>query len=101
MMVRMDTTSPPISQDEVLGYLTEHLQPRTPLPQPVLFRAHSQRGCIPTPTVGHVHRMKELREAVNREWGGRLQVIGAGVGGVSVGDCIEQGRRVGKTWNQE
>lgn len=32
------------------------------------------------------------------EWCGRLDVVGAGVGGVSVPDCIEQGRRVGLRW---
>jgi oxygen-dependent protoporphyrinogen oxidase len=43
--------------------------------------------------------MDELR-AVLREapWEGRLEIIGAGIGGVSVGDCVEAGKRVGQKW---
>ncbi len=56
------------------------------------------RDCIPTPTVGHTKRMEEMKRAALDEWQGRLEVIGAGVGGVSVADCIEQGRQAGRTW---
>jgi protoporphyrinogen/coproporphyrinogen III oxidase len=43
--------------------------------------------------------MIELREALEKNpWNGRMEVIGAGVGGVSIADCIEQGRNVGKNW---
>lgn len=100
MMVCAEPLSPPVTQDAVLRYLTEHLAPTHPLPQPVYFSANVMQGCIPTPTVGHVQRMKELREAVQHQWDGRLEVIGAGVGGVSVGDCIGQGRQVGRSWDQ-
>jgi oxygen-dependent protoporphyrinogen oxidase len=31
-------------------------------------------------------------------WEGRLAVIGSGVGGVSVGDCVRAGREVGQHW---
>lgn len=31
-------------------------------------------------------------------WKGRLEIIGAGVGGVSVGDCVDQARKVGERW---
>lgn len=99
MMLRAEPGAPPVAQDDALAHLTAHLAPRAPLPLPVFFQAHTMRDCIPTPTVGHVQRTKELREAVRREWGGRLEVLGAGVGGVSVGDCIEQGRQAGKAWS--
>ncbi len=37
--------------------------------------------------------MAELKEILNRgEWNGHMQVIGSGVGGVSLGDCVMQGR---------
>ena len=99
MMVRRDpSAATPVTQEQVLAHLTQHLAPSAPLPPPVYFRAHAMDGCIPTPTVGHVQRMRALREAVNAQWDGRLEVLGAGVGGVSVGDCIEQGRRAGAAW---
>lgn len=77
---------------ELTSILSRHLS-RT-LPQPVAHRIHYQKDCIPTPTVGHLRRMEELNAALKaKPWDGRLTVIGAGVGGVSVGDCIEAGRR--------
>lgn len=78
------------------------------LPPPSHVHAHYQKNCIPTYTPGHLRRMDELKAALGftssssdssssssadvNPWGGRMHVIGAGVGGVSVGDCVEQGR---------
>ena len=87
-----------VTVDEALGYLTHHLQPKTPLPRPVFFRSRIMKGCIPVPTVGHTQRMEEMKRVAREEWDGRLEVIGAGVGGVSVADCVEQGRQVGRSW---
>jgi len=45
--------------------------------------------------------MKKLREALCRRWSGRegrMEVVGTGVRGVSVGDCVESGRTVGLEW---
>lgn len=47
--------------------------------------------------------MDELRAVLKKDaseggFAGRMEVIGAGVGGVSVGDCVEQGRNVGSGW---
>ena len=42
--------------------------------------------------------MEEMKRVAREEWEGRLEVIGAGVGGVSVADCVEQGRQVGRSW---
>jgi oxygen-dependent protoporphyrinogen oxidase len=48
---------------------------------------------------GHLERMAELQEVLGGgPWEGRMEVVGAGVGGVSVGDCVEAGRRVGMGW---
>ncbi|OJT13712.1 Protoporphyrinogen oxidase [Trametes pubescens] len=78
----------------LLATLQQHLGHSEPLPEPCLVRVRQHRDCIPTPTVGHVARMAELRKAVQKKLGQGAAVIGAGVGGVSVGDCIESGRRV-------
>ncbi|KAI0758413.1 Protoporphyrinogen oxidase [Trametes elegans] len=90
--------SPAPQSPEFLPTLLEalgmHLGHKLPLPEPCLVRVRDHRDCIPTPTVGHVARMEELRAAVRERWGPNAAVIGAGVGGVSVGDCIESGRRV-------
>lgn len=48
---------------------------------------------------GHLERMAEMRSVLeDKVWGGRMEVIGAGVGGVSVGDCVEAGKRAGARW---
>lgn len=77
---------------ELVSILSRHLE--RSLPQPITYKIHHQIECIPTPTVGHLQRMKELKTALESEpFNGKLKVIGAGVGGVSVGDCVESGRR--------
>ncbi|KAG5735710.1 Protoporphyrinogen oxidase [Termitomyces sp. T112] len=85
----------------VLAHLAESLL--QPLPDPIATRVWRHVDCIPTPGVGHLERMKELKNVLEEEsgrgaWRGRLEVVGAGVGGVSVGDCVEAGRRVGARW---
>jgi protoporphyrinogen/coproporphyrinogen III oxidase len=89
----------------VLRHLAHHLaspaQGQSPvdLPEPLLCRVHNHVDCIPTLSVGHVERMRELAAVLAGEpWCGRLEVVGAGVGGVSVGDCVRAGRRAGKDW---
>ncbi|KAI0346718.1 Protoporphyrinogen oxidase [Trametopsis cervina] len=98
MMIRSESSLPPVTVERVLQHLTNHLQPQTPIPEPALFQVHAMRDCIPVPTVGHVKRTQELQSAAESLWRGRLKVVGAGVGGVSVADCIEQGRQVGREW---
>lgn len=69
------------------------------LMSPLYYKVHRQQECIPTLTVGHLKRMEELRGALQQDpWQGRMEVIGAGVGGVSFGDCVEAGRKVGLSW---
>ena len=93
--------------ENVLAQLQHHLSPivhrhaGTRLPWPVYYEATERRNCIPVPAVGHLQRMGELKKMLKDPggpWKGRLEVIGAGVGGVSVGDCVEAGRNVGLGW---
>lgn len=63
------------------------------LPPPVHYAVHRNAESIPTYLVGHTTRMEELRRVLHERWGGRMKVIGAGVGGVSVSDCVKAGRQ--------
>ncbi|KAL4072523.1 hypothetical protein V8B97DRAFT_1870363 [Scleroderma yunnanense] len=86
-----------LSVPDLLNELSIHLG--RPLPEPLLVKLHHNKHCIPLLSVGHLQRIEELRHILaNEPWTGRMEVIGAGVGGVSVGDCIEAGRNVGKKW---
>ncbi|KAK0203610.1 hypothetical protein DFS33DRAFT_1260662 [Desarmillaria ectypa] len=86
----------PLTEDHtkipvVISQLEKHFGAR--LPDPVLTRTYHHDKCIPTLTPGHLDRMAELKEALKSgEWRGRLEVIGAGVGGVSVADCVDAGK---------
>jgi len=81
----------------IMKHLSSHLGHA--LPEPLLVRVHPHASCIPTLTVGHLDRMRELKAVLGEApWEGRLEVIGSGVGGVSVGDCVEAGKRVGRGW---
>lgn len=87
----------PMPTPELVRTLEEHLL--RALPQPVLVRTSVNKGCIPVLGPGHVRRMEEMRAVLRGgAWAGRLEVVGAGVGGVSVGDCVEAGRGVGRAW---
>ena len=77
----------------LLETLRRHLGRAEPMPEPCLVRIREHQDCIPIPTVGHAARVAELTAAVRERWGPNAAVIGAGVGGVSVGDCVESGRR--------
>lgn len=72
------------------------------LPPPVHVDITHNAQCIPTMTPGHMERMNELKQTLLQDpWNGRLEVIGAGVGGVSVADCVSQGRGAGKGWRDD
>ena len=75
----------------VLPRIGEHLG--RALPPPVHYAVHRNEECIPAYLVGHTARMGELRRAVRERWGGRMKVVGSGVGGVSVADCVKAGRQ--------
>ncbi|EPT02148.1 hypothetical protein FOMPIDRAFT_1144080 [Fomitopsis schrenkii] len=83
----------------LLDTLAHHLgTPRACIPEPLLVRVRTHADCIPTPTPGHETRVTQLREAAKERWGEEAEVIGAGVGGVSVPACVEAGRLVGRNW---
>lgn len=80
---------------------TLQVQLGRPVPDPVYWRIWNNEQCIPTLLPGHLARvqdMKNLLTSKKKGWGGRLEVIGAGVGGVSVGDCVQAGRNAGRDW---
>ncbi|KAG1753558.1 uncharacterized protein EDB91DRAFT_404013 [Suillus paluster] len=88
---------PVASVPRLIETLSEQLGIR--LPDPLLVRVQNNAHCIPLLRVGHLQRMQELSGVLRGEpWSGKLEVIGAGVGGVSVGDCVEAGRRAGRSW---
>ncbi|KIJ61592.1 hypothetical protein HYDPIDRAFT_169616 [Hydnomerulius pinastri MD-312] len=90
-------STPSINIPSLLTTVSHQLD--RPLPDPVLVKTHTNAQCIPLFSVGHLQRMEELRAVLAGEpWGGRMEVVGAGVGGVSVGDCVEAGRGVGRGW---
>jgi oxygen-dependent protoporphyrinogen oxidase len=81
----------------VKRHLEDHLQ--RSLPDPIYWKVRRNDNCIPTLMPGHLDRMQELRDVLVDKWDGRMEVIGAGVGGVSVGDCVEAGKRAGESWS--
>jgi protoporphyrinogen/coproporphyrinogen III oxidase len=80
------------SVETLLDRLFEHL--RRPRIDPIEVRVHENKECIPTPRVGHLDRMKELKGVLKSgQWGGKLVVIGAGADGPAIPDCVEAARR--------
>lgn len=77
-----------------LGHLAlSHLArvfPQLASVNPLLVVPHMQAGCIPTYAPGHGGRLRKLHEAMveDEALNGRLSVVGAGYGGVSVNDCV-------------
>jgi len=103
--VMMGGPYPPTSDQDLISHIVEYLARQLSpsgqrLPEPLLYRIHRHKNCIPTYTVGHVERMAELREALAQSpWSGKLEVIGSGVGGISVNDCVSAARNLGKGWS--
>lgn len=91
----------PVHIQTILHHISKHLS--RPLPDPIFWRLWRNDNCIPTYLVGHGERMREIQDVLRKDvseggWGGRVEVIGAGVGGVSVPDCVLAGRNVGLRW---
>ena len=84
--------SPSALLASVLPLISAHLG-GDPLPPPVHYAVYRNVESIPTYLVGHTARMEELRRVLMERWGGRVEVVGAGVGGVSVADCVKAGRQ--------
>jgi protoporphyrinogen/coproporphyrinogen III oxidase len=80
----------------VLPLISAQLGGDTPLPEPLYYAVHRNVESIPTYLVGHTSRVTELRQALRERWGDRMKVVGAGVGGVSVADCVKAGRQAAR-----
>jgi protoporphyrinogen/coproporphyrinogen III oxidase len=94
-------SGPPDEEDRallatVLPLISSQLGGSTPLPEPLYYAVHRNVESIPTYLVGHTARMTELRCALRERWGERMKVVGAGVGGVSVADCVKAGRQAAR-----
>ncbi|KAJ8461852.1 hypothetical protein ONZ45_g18147 [Pleurotus djamor] len=73
-----------IPASTLLCHLSSHLG-GVSIPEPIYSRIMHQKDCIPTPSPGHLDRMDELKRTINTgPWQGRLEVIGAGVGGSQI-----------------
>ncbi|KAJ1678323.1 oxygen-dependent protoporphyrinogen oxidase, partial [Spiromyces aspiralis] len=66
--------------------------------EPVLAVAHVQRQCIPAYPVGYVGMLEEMDQWLTRSFGGRLSVVGAAYGGLSVPGCILHARQLAEQW---
>ncbi len=77
--------------EAVLQHISSHFGHA--LPQPVHYAVHRNAESIPTYLVGHTARMGKLKHTLHERCGGRMKVIGAGVSGVSVADCVKAGRQ--------
>lgn len=86
------------SVDGLVEELFRHLgRPRM---EPIHVSVNKQVDCIPLPLVGHLERMKEVqRRLEGGPWNGRLHVIGAGVNGAGISDCIKSARQVALSMN--
>lgn len=87
------------SAPALLATLSRQLGLPAPLPPPLYARAVEARRCIPALAPGHLVRVRDLRTRIGAEFGGRVELAGAGVGGVSVGDCVKSGREAGLAWS--
>jgi oxygen-dependent protoporphyrinogen oxidase len=98
------TTTPidiPYHIQVIINHLSTHFNHT--LPAPTYYHLWRNTDCIPTYLPGHLERMNEMKSILQRDisqggWGGKLQVIGAGVDGVSVPDCVLAGRNAGLSW---
>ncbi|KNE55293.1 protoporphyrinogen oxidase [Allomyces macrogynus ATCC 38327] len=83
----------PSMPDRALAAIRRHLGMPTGV-EPVLVRAHLHNACIPQYSVGHMQRLRALRESV----GPKVHLVGCGYDGVGVNDCVrsawETARRI-------
>lgn len=79
------------SLDALVDELFRHF--RRARVDPIHVGVQKQVHCIPLPLVGHLERMDELKKRLEEPpWNGQLGVIGAGVCGAGISDCIKAGR---------
>ncbi|XP_006463343.1 hypothetical protein AGABI2DRAFT_208052 [Agaricus bisporus var. bisporus H97] len=100
------TTDIPHPIQIILKHLSTHfsqLKSNYALPPPTYYHLWRNVNCIPTYLPGHRSRMDEMKTMLKKDvseggWNGKLEVIGAGVDGVSVPDCLLAGRNAGLSW---
>ena len=78
--------------DVLLRDLRKHLGDRYDLPDPIYSTTTECKECIPLFEPGHLKWVEKLRGTLKYFGENKVQIIGAGIGGVSIPDCIEQGR---------
>ena len=99
------TASQPLPSllQQILEELSSHLG--TTLPQPTFWKIWDNQNCIPTLLPGHLGRVEEMNIALDsklpKEIRRRFVFAGASVGGVSIGDCVEAGKRAGSSWTDQ
>lgn len=91
-----ETTESGSDLNSLLSRLFQHLaRPRL---EPVHVKVQRQVNCIPTPLVGHLERVSEMKRVLLSEpWNGRLHITGAGVDGAGIADCIQAARKAALT----
>ena len=80
--------------DILLEDLRNSLGNRYELPDPIYSVTTECRECIPLFEPGHLKWVEKLKGTLKCYGENKVQIIGAGIGGVSIPDCIEQGRGV-------
>lgn len=78
--------------DVLLNDLRKNLGHRYELPNPIYSMTTECEECIPLLETGHLKWVEKLKGALRYFGENKVQVIGAGIDGVSIPDCIEQGR---------
>lgn len=78
--------------DVLLNELRKNLGNRYELPDPVYSVTTECKECIPLLEPGHLKWVEKLKRTLKFYDENKVHIIGAGVGGVSIPDCIEQGR---------
>lgn len=78
--------------DVLLNDLRKNLGNRYELPEPIYSATTECKECIPLFEPGHLEWAEKLKGALKYYGEKKVQIVGAGVGGVSIPDCIEQGR---------
>ena len=84
------STSPDVGV--LLEDLRKHLGGRYELPDPIYSMTTECKECIPLFEPGHPKWVEKLQGTLKYYGENKVQIIGAGIGGVSIPDCIEQGR---------
>jgi protoporphyrinogen/coproporphyrinogen III oxidase len=79
--------------DLLLDYLRKNLGNRYELPDPIYSTTTECKECIPLFEPGHLKWVEKLKGTLKHYGENKVQLVGAGIGGVSIPDCIEQGRR--------